>query len=120
MTDARENQRAAREIVTRAGSLVTAYEQQQPLTALEPTVRRFAETFSTAEVDALVALVDRLPSLLDSVETDVLPLLHKLDDMAPDLHDLLETVQDLQRAISGRPGIRFLERRGDDELPDEG
>jgi hypothetical protein len=71
-------------------------------------------------VEALAALVDRVPVLLDSLDSDVLPLLHKLDDMAPDLYDLLETVQDLQRAISGLPGIRFITRRGDDELTEDG
>jgi hypothetical protein len=117
-TAAGETQRAARGVVDGAGSLLTSYER--PLTALEPTVRRFAETFSTAEVEALVALVDRVPVLLDSVDSDVLPLLRKLDAMAPDLHEMLTTVQDLQRAMSGLPGIGFLKRRGDDELAEDG
>jgi ABC-type transporter Mla subunit MlaD len=115
--DAGETQRAARGAVDGATSLLSTYEG--PLTSLEPTVRRFAETFFPAEIDALAALVDRLPVLMNSVDNDVLPLLHKLDAMAPDLHELLETVQDLQRAISGLPGIGFLKRRGEDELEEE-
>jgi ABC-type transporter Mla subunit MlaD len=116
-TDAGETQRAARGVVDGAGSLLTSFEE--PLTSLEPTVRRFAETFSPAQVTALGTLVDRLPVLLSSVDNDVLPLLHKLDAMAPDLHELLETVQDLQRAVSGLPGIGLLKRRGDEELAED-
>ncbi|HST65689.1 MAG TPA: hypothetical protein VLM05_10920, partial [Mycobacteriales bacterium] len=61
-------------------------------------------------------LIDRLPTLLDSVDSDVLPLLGKLDAVAPDLHALLEAVEDLRSAVAGIPGVGRLMRRGDEEL----
>ena len=64
---------------------------------LRPTLARLAETVDPREVSALVGLVDRLPPLLDAVDRDVLPLLGHLNEMAPDLHALLEAVDDLRR-----------------------
>jgi hypothetical protein len=99
-----------------AGELLATYEPA--LRALRPTLARLAETFDPHEVEALVALVDRLPKLLDSVDHDVLPLLGRLNDMAPDLHSLLEAVNDLRSAVAGIPGVGRLMRRGDDEVED--
>ncbi len=56
--------------------------------------------------------------MLDAVDRDVLPLLGHLNEMAPDLHALLESVDDLRRAVAGLPGIGLLKRRGDEELAD--
>ena len=86
------------------------------LEVLRPTLDRLAETVDPHEVEAMVGLVDRLPPLLDSVDRDVLPLLGKLNQMAPDLHALLEAVNELRRTVAGLPGIGLLRRRGDDEL----
>lgn len=90
----------------------------------EPTLRRIApqaERFATAltdvEVDAAIALVDQLPVVLEHVESDVLPVLRSLDRVGPDLHEVLEVVEDLRRVITGLPGVGLLRRRGDDEPP---
>jgi hypothetical protein len=109
VTGAGETERSAAE-------LVSAYEPV--LIELRPVLTRLAETVDPHEVEAMVALVDRLPALLDSVDTDVLPLLGRLNEMAPDLHALLEAVDDLRTAVAGLPGIGRLMRRGDDELAD--
>jgi hypothetical protein len=94
------------------------------LSAWEPTLRRLApaaDRFATAleqhEVDAAIALVDRLPLVLDHLENDVLPMLKTLDRVGPDLHEVLEVVEDLRRVITGLPGVGLLRRRGDDEPP---
>ena len=99
-----------------AAELVSAYEPV--LTGLRPALTRLAETVDPQEVEAMVALVDRLPALLDSVDTDVLPLLGRLNEIAPDLHALLEAVDDLRSAVAGVPGIGRLMRRGDDQVAD--
>jgi hypothetical protein len=99
-----------------ATALLTAY--TPVLEELRPILARLAETFDPREVEAMVALVDRLPGLLDSVDTDVMPLLRRLDDIAPDLHALLAAVDDLRSAVAGLPGIGHLLRRGDDEVAD--
>ena len=70
-------------------------------------------------MSAPLFLVDRLPPLLDSVDRDVLPLLGRLNEMAPDLHSLLEAVEDLRRTVAGLPGFGMLRRRGDVELQDD-
>lgn len=100
-----------------AGALVEAYAPM--LAVLQPTLAKLADAMSPREVAAMVALVDRLPPLLDSVDRDVLPLLGKLNEMAPDLHALLESVNDLRRTVAGLPGIGLLKRRGDEELGED-
>ncbi|HEV7658031.1 MAG TPA: hypothetical protein VGP36_25295 [Mycobacteriales bacterium] len=99
-----------------AAALLAAY--RPVLEDLRPIVDRLVQTVDPHEVEAMVALVDRLPRLADSVDTDILPLLSKLNDMAPDLHALLEAVDDLRSAVAGLPGIGRLMRRGDDQLAD--
>lgn len=107
----------ADEVRESAGVLVAAYAPM--LAVLQPTLARLSELASPRQVTALVGLADRLPPLLDAVDRDVLPLLGHLNEMAPDLHALLESVDDLRRAVAGLPGIGLLKRRGDDELADE-
>lgn len=104
----------ADEVREAAGALVAAY--APVLATLQPTLDRLAELVSPRQVTALVGLSDRLPPLLDAVDRDVLPLLGHLNVMAPDLHALLESVDDLRRAVAGLPGIGLLKRRGDEEL----
>jgi ABC-type transporter Mla subunit MlaD len=87
------------------------------LRRLAPSAERFAETLEKHEVDAAIALVDRLPALLEHMENDVLPVLTRLDRVGPDLHELLAVVEDLRRVITGLPGVGLLRRRGDDEPP---
>ena len=98
--------------------LDTALGQWEPtLRRLAPQAKRFADGLAEHEVDAAVALIDRLPVLLEHVETDVLPVLSKLDRVGPDLHELLEVVEDLRRVMTGLPGIGLLRRRGNDDPP---
>lgn len=104
--------------VNRIDPLLSAYEPS--LRTLAPVLQRLAQSTSAEEVDAAVNLVDRLPRLIAHVDDDLLPLLSTLDRVGPDLHELLEVTQDLRRVITGLPGIGFLRRRGEDELPSEG
>ncbi len=98
--------------------LDAALGQWEPtLRRLAPQAKRFADGLAEHEVDAGIALIDRLPVLLEHVETDVLPVLTTLDRVGPDVHEVLEVVEDLRRVITGLPGIGLLRRRGDDEPP---
>jgi hypothetical protein len=108
---------AAAESESAVATLVGAY--APTLEVLRPTLTRLAETVDPREVEAMVRLVDRLPPLLDSVDRDVLPLLGRLNEMAPDLHSLLEAVDDVRRTVAGLPGIGLLRRRGDAELEED-
>ena len=107
----------ASEVEQEVAALVRAYEPA--LVTLHPTLTRLAEATDPREVDALVGLIDRLPPLLTSVDTDVLPLLGRLNEMAPDLHAVLESVNDLRTTIAGLPGIGLLRRRGEEQLGDD-
>lgn len=107
----------AQGLVNRVDPLLTSYEGS--LRSLAPVLATFAGSTSEEEVSAAVSLVDRLPRLIAHVDDDVLPLLTRLDQVGPDLHELLEVTQDLRRVITGLPGVGFLRRRGDDEYPSE-
>lgn len=78
-----------------------------------PLASRFVDEVDKQEVTALIRMVDRLPVLLGHLEDDVLPMLGKLDQVGPDVHEILETVHELTTAISGLPGASFLKRRGE-------
>lgn len=80
---------------------------------LLPSAQRFAEQLHPKEVDAAIALVDQLPRVLEHVEGDVLPMLQQLQRVGPDVHQILEVVQDLREAVTGLPGIGLLMRRGE-------
>ena len=87
------------------------------LRRLAPSAKRFAEELDDHEVTAAITLVDRLPVVLGHMENDVLPMLQTLDRVGPDLHEVLEVVQDLRRVLTGLPGIGLLRKRGEDEPP---
>jgi hypothetical protein len=103
-------------LITRLDVLLTTWEK--PLRHLAPAAERFAASLSTAEVDAAISLVDRMPVVLDHLEGDVLPMLRQLDRVGPDVHELLEVVEDLRRVVTGLPGVGLLRRRGEDEPPE--
>ena len=71
------------------------------------------------EVQALITLVDRLPTLVQHLDEDVLPVLATLGGVAPDVHDLRDTVQDLRQVVKGFPGSRLFRRRGAEEIAQE-
>lgn len=110
VSDVEDTAGRAESAVRRVEELLAAYEG--PLGALAPTVRRLAETLDPAEVEAAVSLVDRLPSLLDAVDRDVLPVLAQLQAVGPDVHELLDIVDDVRRLLAGLPGIGVLRREG--------
>ena len=86
---------------------------------LAPQAARLADSLSGHEADAAIALIDRMPVVLEHLDTDLLPVLRTLDRVGPDLHELLEVVEDLRRVMTGLPGVGLLRRRGDSEPPDE-
>ena len=88
---------------------------EPPLTALQPTLERLAETTDPKEVDALVALVDHLPVLVGQLERDILPILSTLGSVAPDLHDLLDTSKQLNVMLARLPGYGRIKQRVEEE-----
>ena len=102
-------------VLDRVDTSLVAWEPS--LRRLAPSLERFAEALSPTEVTAAIALVDRMPLVLDHLENDVLPMLRTLERVGPDVHELLEVADDLRRVITGLPGIGLLRRRGEDEPP---
>ena len=98
----------------RAERLVDQYEPA--LTALSPAVRRLATTLHPDEVEAMVTLIDRLPRLVGHLDEDILPILESLGDVGADVHDLVDTVQDMRQVVKGFPGSRLFRRRGAEEI----
>ncbi|MFL6120111.1 hypothetical protein [Actinophytocola sp.] len=90
---------------------ITAAAQEQ-LTATRPLIE-FMEEFSAHELQAAVKLVDELPRLARHVDEDILPILGTLNQVGPDLHNLLEVANDVRQAVLGIPGFDFLRRRGE-------
>ena len=92
---------------------------QEPLLALAPAVRRLAASVDPAEVEAVVAFIDRLPQLMTHLDEDVLPVLSSLGNVGADVHDLLDTMQDLRHVVKGFPGSRLFRRRGAEEIAED-
>lgn len=91
----------------------------QPLADLAPSVRRLAETLEPHEVEALVRLIDQLPQLVAHLDEDIFPVLETLGSVGTDVHDLVDTVQDLRQVVKGFPGSRLFRRRGAEEIAEE-
>ena len=105
------------ELVGRLEPLLGNYEPA--LTALAPSVRRLAATVDPAEVEALITLIDRLPRLVTHLDEDILPVLETLGSVGTDVHDLVDTVQDMRQIVKGFPGSRLFRRRGAEEIAEE-
>jgi ABC-type transporter Mla subunit MlaD len=91
----------------------------EPLARLAPAFRRFAETLDPDEVEAVVRMVDQLPSLATHLDEVVLPVLGSMDNVGDDVHDLVETMQDLRQVVKGFPGSRLFRRRGAEEIAED-
>jgi hypothetical protein len=104
-------------LVGRLEPLLGDYEPA--LTALAPSVRRLADTLEPHEVEAVVRLIDTLPTLVKHLEEDILPVMESLGDVGTDVHDLVDTMQDLREVVKGFPGSRLFRRRGAEEIAHE-
>ena len=93
----------ARVLTARAAPLLEGY--SEPLRRLEPMVRRLAEATQPGGVDALVTLLDRLPQLADAMDHEVIPLLAHLDQVGPDVNQLLDRVSLLNHMTSRLPTV---------------
>ena len=101
-------------MVGRVEPMVGDYSES--LALLAPAVRRLAQTLEPDEVEALVRMIDQLPSLSTHLDEVVLPVLGSMDSVGDDVHDLLETMRDLRQVVKGFPGSRLFRRRGAEEI----
>ncbi len=84
-----------------------------------PIATTVVESIDPHEVDAMVRTLNHLPALVDTVETQVIPNLARLERVGPDVHEILENVSELSKALMGMPGIGWMQKRGADKQDDE-
>lgn len=88
---------------------------EPPLLRLQPTLDLLAESTDPREVEAAVAMIDQLPGLADRFTNDMLPLLHTLENVGPDMHELLMTIRELNELVGNIPGVGRLRKRMDSD-----
>ena len=86
---------------------------------LMPTVQKLADSLSPHEVEAAITLIDRMPLVLKHLDEDVLPVLRQMEAVGPDVHEILEVLDDVRDVLVGLPGVGLLKRMGDrKDLPE--
>ncbi|HIW68556.1 MAG TPA: methyl-accepting chemotaxis protein, partial [Candidatus Dietzia merdigallinarum] len=81
-------------------------------TKLVPVVTRVTDKVDTKEFEAVLEVIDNLPAIIQSVESDVLPIVRSLDSVAPELSEILVVANNCLEALNGIPGFQRLRRRG--------
>lgn len=112
-------------VALRAGNVVTnagtaSAQAQQLLDAYRDSALRFApeagqllDSISAREVQALIKLVDVLPTLVEALQRDVIPILSTMDQVGPDVTALLDVFRDVREGVVGIPGFNFFRKRGE-------
>ncbi|MEO9220785.1 MAG: hypothetical protein ABI251_03225 [Mycobacteriaceae bacterium] len=112
-------------VALRAGNVVTnagtaSAQAQQLLDAYRESALRFAPkadqllgSISGREVQALIKLVDVLPTLVEALQRDVIPILSTMDQVGPDVTALLDVFRDVREGVVGIPGFKFFRKRGE-------
>ncbi len=73
---------------------------------------RLPALLSAERAVTLGALADQAPRLLQALDSGDLPTSRELRQLAPDIHAMLELIDDLYRVVSGMPGARRAHDRG--------
>jgi len=89
------------------------------LDRLEPVIAQLAATTSPDEAHAVVRLIDTLPSIVDKVQADILPVLDTLGTVAPDLRDLLDVSKEFNEMLGSLPGMGRVKKRIEDRQDEE-
>ncbi|NHC22488.1 hypothetical protein G6553_04785 [Nocardioides sp. IC4_145] len=101
------------------GRMLDLAERLEPtLQALEPVLVRLGESTTPEEVDAVVAMVDKLPALETALREDVMPLLQRLGSVAPDMHEMLEVTRELSELVMNLPGMGRIKKKVDEQQDD--
>ena len=101
----------------RAQRLFDAFEPA--LDKLQPIVGLLANSIQPKEVDALIRLIDHLPDLVDRTIADILPIVESMSTVAPDIHDLLDTMHELNEMLAKVPGMGRIRRRVEEKQSDQ-
>jgi pimeloyl-ACP methyl ester carboxylesterase len=90
---------------------------QQRTGPVEALLERLAALLSPERTDALSALADQTPRLVNALQRDGLPTTGELRQLAPDIHAMLELIDDLHQVVTGMPGAARARDRGDEPHP---
>jgi hypothetical protein len=85
--------------------------------ALQGLLEQLPVLLSAERTGKLAALADQAPRLVDALENGNLPTSRELQQIPPDLHAMLELIDDLHQVVSGMPGATRARGRGDDPHP---
>lgn len=67
-----------------------------------PILEELVNSIDPNEVAAMKGIIDRMPNYLD-----------EMDQMAPDVRNILDAITDLSHAVQGMPGMGMFQRRGE-------
>jgi hypothetical protein len=100
---------SAASVLGRTSGLLSEY--QPALDRLAPLVDQLAGTTSPAEVAAAVKLIDELPRLVEALQRDILPILATLDNVGPDVRELLDSTKEFNEILGSVPGLGRIKKR---------
>jgi ABC-type transporter Mla subunit MlaD len=108
---------AADGLLGRTSGLLNDY--QPALDRLAPLVDQLASTTSPDEVAAAIKLIDELPQLVESLQRDILPILATLDNVGPDVRELLLTTKEFNEVLGSVPGLGRIKKRVEEERAEQ-
>jgi hypothetical protein len=73
--------------------------------------------FTPARTAALTTLADHAAVLNQRLDAGDVPTARELRQIAPDLHAMLELLDDVHRVVTGLPGAERARVRGDEPHP---
>ena len=85
--------------------------------ALQAVLEQLPVLFSAERTANLAALADQAPRLVNALNSGDLPTSSELRQVPPDLHAMLELIDDLHQVVSGMPGATRARDRGNDPHP---
>ncbi len=77
------------------------------LRALAPLGAEAARSLRPSHLTGIVALLDRLPSIVDALE----PAMEAMTAVAPEIEEVTERIEDVGQVVDGLPGAGLLRRR---------
>jgi pimeloyl-ACP methyl ester carboxylesterase len=93
---------------------VLSPQHTEPVHAL---LDRLATVFSPERTAALSALADQAPRLVQALQTDGLPTPRQLRQLPPDIHAILELIDEVHQVVTGMPGAQRARQRGAEQHP---
>jgi hypothetical protein len=85
--------------------------------ALQTLLEQLPVLFSAERTANLATLTDQAPRLVNALNSGDLPTSLELRQVPPDLHAMLELIDDLHQVVSGMPGATRARDRGNDPHP---